>query len=54
MTAFLWTTIALFSLAILGSACLLYTQDKVRNLAFLPFDILIYVCLIAWAVRLLP
>lgn len=53
MNGFLWTMIAVFAIGILGKACFLYTQDTHRDLAYLPFDILIDAGLLAWAVWLL-
>jgi hypothetical protein len=53
MNAFLWTMVGLLALGVLGKSCQLYMQDTVRNLAFLPWDILINIGLIAWAVWLL-
>lgn len=52
MTAFLWTMIAVFVLGILGKTCWLLTQDRVRNLALVPWDILVELGLLVWAVWL--
>jgi hypothetical protein len=53
MNFFLWTMVAVFVIGILGKAFMLLTQDRVRNLGLLPFDILIDVGLLVWAVHLL-
>ena len=53
MNAFLWTMVVVFGVGILGKACMLHQQDRVRNLALLPWDIAIEVGLLAWAVYLI-
>lgn len=54
MKAFIWTMIVMFGIEILGKACILLQQDTVRNLDFLPWEILIAAGLLAWATTLLP
>ena len=54
MSAFLWAIIAILALSAVGKIGILYNRDTVRNLVFVPFDLVIDIGLLVWAARLLP
>lgn len=52
MNWFIGTIVTLLTLSIVGKTLILYEQNKVRDLRFLPWDIIMNVLLIIWGVIL--
>lgn len=54
MSIYLWTMIAVFTLSVFGQACILFTQSRERDLALVPFDLMLSVGMLVWTARMLP